>query len=113
MATLYSVLEIPEILGHLTAFWPKQLLDTWEGGERRGESLFYKDITVITYELRAKWIVQRCELLHWNPEWVRWKAGPWAGLRIVLGEGRPAMSEAELRRYKGPRRPNVDAAWQG
>ena len=94
---LYTILEVPEILAHLETFWPRQIKDPGLPTHMQREPfLFYKQMTVVTYEMRAKWIVQRCELLYWNPEWVRWKSGPLARLGrerpIVLGEGRPTVS---------------------
>ena len=103
MASLYTILETPEILEHLIAFWPKDLrgskrLQTLRG---TGISLFYKEVTAITYELRIKWIMQRTDIIYNEQAWARWLVAPLAGVQVVLGEGRPAVTEPRFRSIPG------------
>ena len=108
MASLYTILETPEILEHLIPFWPKDL----RGNERlrrcpafwpqgTGISLFYKEITQVTYELRIKWIMQRTDIIYNEQGWARYLVAPLARVQVVLGEGRPAVTEPRFRTIPG------------
>ena len=85
----WKVINTPGIEERLETFWPKE----YNGKEV--QSLFYTDITAVAYEFRVRWNLQRCELLAWHsPGWARWRMERLAGVRVVLGEGRAAITEA-------------------
>ena len=85
MASLYTILETPEILEHLMAFWPKDR--------------FYKEVTAITQELRIKWILQRTDIIYNGSVTARYMMAPLARVQVVLGQGRPAVTEPRLLPY--------------
>ena len=88
--TFWKVVNAPGIEERLETFWPKEY-----SGRAQRMSLFYKDITVIAYEFLAKWNSQRYELLAWDsPRWSRRRMEQLAGVPIILGEGREAITEA-------------------
>ena len=92
MATLYTILETPEILERLVAFWPKS-------GKGRGKgktSTFYTEITAITQECKIKWIMQRADIVYNGGSYARSRVAALGRVQVVLGQGRPAVTESHL-----------------